>query len=145
MTRPAARTRTTPPRAKEPGRPRIDLVAEGTPPNVTEFAYNLFGGGEKIPARQHGALRLSLQEVIARLHDSEINVGLQSFALCGLQVWIGDPLSGKAAEGSIETEDPGWLNEGSVALWLHETALRLYPESQYARQWGDTLTHGPAT
>ena len=74
----------------------------------------------------------SLDQVVAALHDGEINVGMQSFCFCGMRVWIGDPLNGIQAEAAFGPKDKAWMTDGSIAEWLHETALRLYPDSAYA-------------
>ncbi|HEY6979600.1 hypothetical protein [Reyranella sp.] len=81
--------------------------------------------------------KLSLEKVIEALHDNEINAGLQSFAWCGLRAWIGDELNGIRSSGRlIPATDKRWAGDGTVALWLHRTALRLYPESSYAVRFG---------
>lgn len=71
-----------------------------------------------------------LGEVLSRLYDSEINCGLRSFWDAGWQAWLGDEMNGHDAERSeIDTPD-------QVAAWLHENAIRLYPNSEYARRYG---------
>jgi hypothetical protein len=84
-----------------------------------------------------GGPRLSLEKVIQALHDSEINAGLQTFAYSGLRAWIGDERNGMRAAGDL---DPGkahqWAGDGAVALWFHRAALRLFPDSAYAKKRG---------
>jgi hypothetical protein len=57
---------------------------------------------------------------------------------CGLRIWIGDELNGTAASGRLEADKGGhWPVEGTAALWLHRTVLRLYPDSGYAKRYGE--------
>jgi hypothetical protein len=116
-------------------------VAADTPPKAARFAQHQDERIGPVPPERPS---LSLQRVIEALHDSEINVGMQSFCFSGLQVWIGDELNGIKARGRLERGHNGqWLGDGAVGLWLHRTALRLYPDSDYARRYGrrvDELT-----
>lgn len=113
----------------------ITAVSDDIAPAVLSFAmehvYN--GEDEDIPAAQEGD-KLSLERVIKSLHESEINTGLQSFSDCGLRAWIGDELNGIEASGAVGERDPGWDSFSAVARWLHRTAIRLYPESKYAKE-----------
>jgi hypothetical protein len=79
---------------------------------------------------------MSLEIVLQRLQDNKINAGLQSFCFCGLTVWIGDPITRKMIEGSLGQNESGWRKAGSLGQWLHDGALRLYPDSDYARLYG---------
>lgn len=101
------------------------------PPDVQKFWDELQQPDELIPAR---ASDLDLQQLIADLHESDINVGLQSFAACGLRVWIGDRVNGRLAVGGVASNDGGWETRGAVALWIHEKALEHYPDSAYSRR-----------
>lgn len=76
---------------------------------------------------------MKLEQVLKRLHDSEINAGLQTFFDAGIRVWIGDPMNGVRASARIGMDDPAWSCEGAVARWLHKAAVLLYPDSDYAR------------
>jgi hypothetical protein len=78
--------------------------------------------------------RHHLQQVLRALHDGEINAGLQNFFDCGVRIWIGDALNGRAAEASLARSGGAWSDDNSLAHWLHEPALRLYPDSDYARR-----------
>ena len=71
--------------------------------------------------------------MLRELLDSEINAGLQTFAFGSFRVWLGDELNGFAAAAEITPKDPAWSDNSAVAHWLHETAIRLYPESDYAK------------
>lgn len=81
-----------------------------------------------------GAPRRDLQRVLYELLESEISAGLQTFPFNSFRVWIGDDLNGVAAEATLEGEDV-WEDAGAIAHWLHETALKLYPSSDYARAY----------
>ena len=78
-----------------------------------------------------------LERVLQQLHDSEINAGVQTFFDAGMRVWIGDELSGIKAETTINRTAAArlkWPDGLTAAAWLHETALRLYPDSKYAKE-----------
>jgi hypothetical protein len=87
-----------------------------------------------ITLRQAEGPVLDLETVIEELHDSEINAGLQTFHPDGLRVWIGDQLNGLHASAHIVPGDPAWGQDGVAARWLHQTAIRLFPDSDYAKQ-----------
>ncbi len=91
------------------------------------------GEDEEIPAAEEGD-KQRLERVIKSLHESEINAGLQSFCFCGFRAWIGDELNGITASGAVEEDDPGWHSFSAVALWLHQTAPRLYPRKQVCQR-----------
>lgn len=65
---------------------------------------------------------------MAALYNSEINCGVSSFWDGGFDVWIGDDMNGKKAETNF---DAGDLSK--AADWLHDEAMRLFPESDYAK------------
>jgi len=112
---------------------KVRRVADGVPDELVELAReHVFVDGEHIRA-DLGQAPLSLEIVLQRLHDSGINAGLQSFCWCGITAWIGDPVNGKRIEGTLDDHDLGWRRPGTVARWLHATALRLYPKSAYAK------------
>ena len=79
-----------------------------------------------------------LNRVLQQLHDSEINAGVQTFYEAGMRVWIGDEANGIQGETTIKRTAAArlkWPEGGEVTAvnWLHETALRLYPDSKYAK------------
>jgi hypothetical protein len=81
---------------------------------------------------------LELERILQQLHDSEINAGVQTFYDAGMRVWIGDESNGIQSETTINRTsnfaDPREWPEGvTAASWLHEVALRLYPDSKYAK------------
>jgi len=49
-----------------------------------------------------------------------------------VRVWIGDDLNGIDAQAGLTPRDPAWGDDGAIAHWLHETAIKLYPKSGYA-------------
>jgi hypothetical protein len=81
---------------------------------------------------------LELERILQQLHDSEINAGVQTFYDAGMRVWIGDESNGIHSETTINRlgnfADPRkWPDGVTAASWLHEVALRLYPDSKYAK------------
>ena len=121
----------------EKDRTGIDRVAPGTPDDVVDFAKRqMFATAVKIGAVPAGAPRRDLQRVLCELLDSEISAGLQTFPFDSFQVWIGDDLNGIDAVGRFEDRRV-WQDSGAIAHWFHETALRLYPESDYAKKHRD--------
>ena len=84
-----------------------------------------------------GAPYRNLQRVLFDLLDSEINAGLRTFGCASFLVWIGDELNNFDAEAILVDKDAAWADDGAIANWLHETAIRLYPDSDYARRHRD--------
>jgi hypothetical protein len=88
-----------------------------------------------------------LESVLQQLHDSEINAGVQTFYDAGMRVWIGDEVNGIQAETTINRTAAArlkWPEGFTAASWLHETALRLYPESKYAKEHSTEAPKKPA-
>jgi hypothetical protein len=78
-----------------------------------------------------------LARVLQQLHDSEINAGVQTFYDAGMKVWIGDEANVIQAETTINRTAAArlkWPEGFTAASWLHEAALRLYPDSKYAKE-----------
>ena len=116
-------------------KPPITCIQPGTAEEVVGFAKaQIFGPVETIQPRPTDAPARNLQQVICELHQSEINAGLQTFWDCGFRVWIGDELNGRAAEAEMGPRDAAWGDDAAIAHWLHETAIRLYPDSDYERR-----------
>ena len=112
----------------------IFRVARGTVGEVVNVAQRqIFSPTDKIGPVPDRVPRRSLQQVLCELLDSEINVGLQTFAFDSFRVWFGDELNGIHVQAELKRGDPAWADDGAIAHWLHETAIRLYPESDYAR------------
>ena len=95
------------------------------------------GGIALAPDRETLVPMADLERILQQLHDSEINAGVQTFYDAGMRVWIGDEANGIQAETAINrTAGRQWAEEAAAASWLHETSLRLYPDSKYAKAHG---------
>jgi hypothetical protein len=113
----------------------IYRVARGTTGEVVDAARRqIFSPADKIGPVPDGAPRRSLQQVLCELLESEINVGLQTFAFDSFRVWFGDELNGIHAQAELKPGGPAWRDDAAIAHWLHETAIRLYPQSKYAKR-----------
>ena len=75
---------------------------------------------------------MDLNLVMRCLYASEINCGVQSFWDGEWQAWIGDEMNG------IKMEDFAIPLDG-LAEWLHDSALKCYPTSDYAKRWNSSL------
>ncbi len=75
--------------------------------------------------------RLDLETVIRQLHGSDIRLGFQTYR-GGISLWVSDRLHRVRAERVFDETSP-LTPEDSAAGWLHITALRLFPDSDYAR------------
>jgi hypothetical protein len=87
-----------------------------------------------------------LEHILRRLHDSEINAGVQTFYDAGMRVWMGDEMNGIQAETTINRTHAArlkWPEGLSAASWLHEAALRLYPDSKYAKEHSTEAPNKP--
>jgi hypothetical protein len=69
---------------------------------------------------------------VRELHDSQIIAGLQTLTYGGVHLWLGDSMNATIAATTIERTSGKWV-EKDVARWLHETALRHFPDSPYAK------------
>jgi hypothetical protein len=81
-----------------------------------------------------------LERILQQLHDSEINAGVQTFYDAGMRVWIGDEANGIKAKTVINRTRAArlkWPEGFATGSWLHEAALRLYPDSKYAKSHTD--------
>jgi hypothetical protein len=73
--------------------------------------------------------------VAGNLHASQIYVSLQTSDE-EIKVWIADRLFRTRADHSVSAPPQGQCLKASiseVALWLHDRALHLFPDSDYAR------------
>ena len=70
-----------------------------------------------------------LETILTALHDSEINVEISSFPDRAWTVKLGDRLNGFAAAKVVANID-------EAAEWLRVIAIKLYPESDFARRYG---------
>ena len=87
-------------------------------------------GNNRTTVEQPGSATapLDLETVIRQLHASDLRVGVQA-SDAGIQVWISDRLHRVREERLFDRS-----GEDSVALWLHQAALRLFPDNAYARK-----------
>ena len=116
--------------------PRISRVARGTTGEVVSLAQRqIFSPADRIGPVPDGVQRRSLQRVLCELLESEINAGLQTFAFDIMRVWMGDELNGIDAQAELTPRNPAWGDDAAIAHWLHETAIRLYPQSEYAKKF----------
>jgi hypothetical protein len=78
---------------------------------------------------------LDLEAVLRQLHSNDIRVGIQAYDE-GIQVWISDRLHRVREERLFKQSSAtsAW-REDSAALWLHAAALRLFPDTAYARDF----------
>jgi hypothetical protein len=84
--------------------------------------------------------------MLQQLHDSEINAGVKMFYDAGVRVCIGDEANGIQAETTINRTRAArlkWPERLTAASWLHETALRLYPDSKYTKEHNTERRRSP--
>jgi hypothetical protein len=70
---------------------------------------------------------LNALDIIGRVYDSEINLGMQSDWQGGFRVWLGDDWLGHIVEGWFDPEE---FNK--IGPWLDYQTRRFYPESDYS-------------
>jgi hypothetical protein len=75
----------------------------------------------------------TLESVLRDLHDSQIDAGIETLFNGDVRVWLGDELNVTIAEATVRRADKKWPDQ-EAALWLHETALRLFPDNPYAKR-----------
>jgi len=83
-----------------------------------------------------------LERILQQLHNSEINARVETFYDAGMRLWIGDESNGIQSETTINrtaifAAPRKWPEGVTAASWLHEVALRLYPDSKYAKNHTD--------
>ena len=80
-----------------------------------------------------GTKGLDLDTVIRGMHSSEIRVGIQTFS-GGIVIWICDRSNRVRAERVFDDTSPLTIDDTAVE-WMHSTALRNFPDSNYAIQY----------
>ena len=78
----------------------------------------------------------ALEIVRQRLYDSDIRCGLQNDPPAGGNTaWIdfGSRTEKATFCGTIVGDRQVWPGADRIAAWMHETALRLFPDSPYAK------------
>jgi hypothetical protein len=79
---------------------------------------------------------LDLETTIRALHGSEIRVGIETFN-GGIAVWISDRMYRVRTDRVFKASSAmATRTEDTAALWLHTAALRLFPGSTYAHEYG---------
>ena len=73
-----------------------------------------------------------LGTIIEALHDSEINGGISWFFDGVWRVTLGDPHNGIDAEATVGSPQ-------EAADWLRATAVKRYPDSDFARRFGEPI------
>ena len=79
----------------------------------------------------------TLEVVLKGLHDSEIQYGIQNEPPAGgITAWIdfGNRTEKAIFYGAIVGDQQISPAADPIAAWMHETALRLFPESPYAKE-----------
>jgi hypothetical protein len=88
-----------------------------------------------------------LERVLQGLHDSEIRCGIQNeLQAGGITAWIdyGSRTEKATFYGTIVGDRQVWPAADLIAAWLHETALRLFPDSPYAKEHSTEAPTKPA-
>jgi|HubBroStandDraft_6_1064221.scaffolds.fasta_scaffold1515548_2 hypothetical protein len=70
----------------------------------------------------------NLETLLSALHDSEINGAVSWFYDGVWRMTLGDPHNGTDAEAVVGSI-------GEAVGWLRSTAVRLYPDSTFARKY----------
>jgi hypothetical protein len=79
----------------------------------------------------------TLERILQGLHDSEIRCGIRNEPPAGgITAWIdyGDRTEKATFYGTIVGDRQIWPAAERIAAWMHETALRLFPDSPYAKK-----------
>ena len=79
----------------------------------------------------------TLERVLRGLHESEIRCRIQNEAPAGdITAWIDYSSRTEKATfyGTIAGDRQVWPAADRIAAWMHETALRLFPDSPYAKE-----------
>ena len=82
----------------------------------------------------------ALETVLKGLHDSEISCGIQNDPPAGgITAWIdfGSRTEKATFCGTNVGDRQVWPAADRMASWLHETALRLFPDSRYGKNHTD--------
>ena len=79
----------------------------------------------------------ALEVVLQGLHDLEIRCGIQNEPPAGgITAWIdvGSRTEKATFYGNIVADQQVWPGADLIAAWMHVTALRLFPDSPYAKE-----------
>jgi hypothetical protein len=75
--------------------------------------------------------------ILQGLHEPEIRCGIQNEPPAGgITAWIdfGGRTEKATFYGTIVGDQQVWPAADRVSAWMHETALRLFPDSPYAKE-----------
>jgi hypothetical protein len=89
----------------------------------------------------------SLEVVLQGLHESEIRCGIRNEPPAGgITAWIdyGSRTEKATFYGTIVGDRQVWPAADRIAAWLHETALRLFPDSPYGKEHNTKAPKNPA-
>jgi hypothetical protein len=81
----------------------------------------------------------TLEVILQGLHDSEIRCGIRNEPPAGgITAWVdyGSRTEKATFYGTIVGDQQIWPAADRIAAWMHETAMRLFPDSQYAKAHG---------
>jgi predicted RNA-binding Zn ribbon-like protein len=73
---------------------------------------------------------LDVEAILNDLYASKINASISWVWDGGIDVKLGDPLNGYKAEDKVSTF-------AEAAAWLRDQACTRYPDSEFARKYGD--------
>jgi hypothetical protein len=78
---------------------------------------------------------MNLESVFRHLHDAGIKCGLMVEPGVGISAWIeyGDRTERVTFYPHLEGDILTWQGTTDVARWVHDTALRLYPDGPHAQ------------
>ena len=70
-----------------------------------------------------------LEEILSALYESEINASISWLWDGGIDVMLGDELSGYKGDGKVSAF-------AEATAWLRDQACQHYPDSGFARKYG---------
>jgi hypothetical protein len=79
----------------------------------------------------------TLEVVLQGLHESDIRCGIQNDPPAGgITAWVdfGSRTEKATFYGTIVGNRQVWPAADRIAAWMHETAMRLFPDSPYAKE-----------
>jgi hypothetical protein len=89
----------------------------------------------------------ALETLLKGLHDSEIRYGIQNDPPAGgitASIDFGSRTEKATFYGTIVGDRQVWPAADRIAAWMHETALRLFPDSPYAKEHSTEAAKKPA-
>jgi|ERR1700755_1812923 hypothetical protein len=77
-------------------------------------------------------MELSLERVLQALHDCGIRCGVATEPPNGISFWI--DIANRTERVTYRQDEGAWASADAGARWMHERALALYPDCDYARR-----------